>query len=59
MSVSDIMIKKELEILQGKINNQDNNLKKIESINEILKDKVTLLNYSDKIKGIRDVLIDE
>lgn len=59
MNVSDIMIKKELEVLQGKIKSQDDNLIKIDSINEILKDKVTILNYSDKIKEIRTILIDE
>ena len=56
MKVSDIMIKKEIEVLQGKIKNQDDNLKKINSINEILNSKVTLLNYSDKIKEIRAIL---
>jgi len=50
------MIKKEIEVLQGKIKNQDDNLKKINSINEILNSKVTLLNYSDKIKEIRAIL---
>jgi hypothetical protein len=59
MKVSDIMIKKEIEVLQGKIKNQDDNLKKINSINELLKDKVTLLNYSEKIKEIRTILIGE
>ena len=59
MKVSDIMIKKEIETLQSKIKNQDDNLKKINSINELLKDKVTLLNYSEKIKEIRTILIGE
>ena len=56
---TDIMIKKELETLQGKIKSQDENKYKIESINEVLKDKVTLLNYSEKIKQIRTILIGE
>ena len=53
------MIKKEIEVLQGKIQDQDKNLDRINSIKEVLKDKVTLLNYSDKIKLIRSILIDE
>lgn len=59
MKPTDIMIKKELEVLQGKIKTQDDNKDKIESINEILKDKVNLLNYSEKIKQIRTILIGE
>lgn len=59
MMPTDIMIKKELETLQGKIKSQDENKYKIESINEVLKDKVTLLNYSEKIKQIRTILIGE
>jgi len=59
MKASDIMIKKELETLQGKIKSQDENNDKIESINEVLKDKVTILNYSEKIKQIRTILIGE
>ena len=59
MKVSDIMIKKEIEVLQGKIQDQDKNLDRINSIKEVLKDKVTLLNYSDKIKLIRSILIGE
>ena len=50
------MMKKEIEVLQGKIDNQNKNLEKINSINEVLKDKVTLLNYSDKITLIRSIL---
>ena len=57
MKVSDIMIKKEIETLQGKIKSQDENNDKIESINEVLKDKVTIINYSDKIKKIRSILL--
>jgi hypothetical protein len=56
MKVSNIMMKKEIEVLQGKIDNQNKNLEKINSINEVLKDKVTLLNYSDKITLIRSIL---
>jgi len=56
MKVSDIMMKKEIEVLQGKIDKQNKNLEKINSINEVLKDKVTLLNYSDKITLIRSIL---
>ncbi len=59
MKASDIMIKKEFQVLRGKIKTQDDNKDKIESINEILKDKVTLLNYSEKIKQIRTILISE
>ena len=50
------MMKKEIENLQAKLKDQDNNLDKINSINEVLKDKVTLLNYSDKITLIRSIL---
>jgi len=56
MKVSNIMMKKEIENLQAKLKDQDNNLDKINSINEVLKDKVTLLNYSDKITLIRSIL---
>jgi len=56
MKVSNIIMKKEIEVLQGKIDNQNKNLEKINSINEVLKDKVTLLNYSDKITLIRSIL---
>jgi hypothetical protein len=59
MKASDIMIKKELERLNSKIKSQDENKDKIESINKVLKDKVTLLNYSEKIKQIRTILIGE
>ena len=59
MKVSDIIMKKEINVLQGKIQSQDKNLDSINSIKEVLKDKVTLLNYSDKIKLIRSILTDE
>ena len=57
MRVSDIMIKKEIELLDAKIKLHDDSIERINKINTILKDKVTLLNYSDKIKSIRDILI--
>ena len=56
MSVSNIMIKKELENLQGKIKSQDENKIKIDKIVSVLSNKVTIINYSDKIKLIRDIL---
>jgi len=57
MRVSDIMIKKEIELLDAKIKLHDDSIERINKINTILKDKVTLLNYSDKIKSIRDILL--
>jgi len=63
-------MKKEIEYLQRKIKDQDkeidniNSIKdsfknKVSSIKEALNDKVTLLNYSDKVKIIRAILIDK
>ena len=63
-------MKKEIEYLQRKIKDQEkeidniNSIKdsfknKVFSIKEALNDKVTLLNYSDKVKIIRAILINK
>ena len=70
MNVSNILMKKEIEYLQRKIKDQEkeidniNSIKdsfknKVFSIKEALNDKVTLLNYSDKVKIIRAILINK